>query len=92
MPAVVSSEPAGHPPARSDLAPALVNVMGMMMPSNMMMGEAEARAALGGAGFIGAWFAGHLLYGLVWGTTTGFGAARKTTSARGAAADLGMPR
>ncbi len=59
------------------LAPALISVNGMMMPSNMMMGEEEARAVLSGAGFIGAWLAGHLLYGLIWGATTGFGAARK---------------
>jgi hypothetical protein len=74
------------------LAPAMVQVMGMMMPGNMMMGEEEARAALGGAGFIGAWFGGHLLFGLIWGATTGFGAARKTTAAKSVAADLGTPR
>ncbi len=63
------------------LAPAMIRVMGMMMPGNMMMGEAEATAALGSGGFIGAWFAGHLLFGLTWGTTTGFGAARKSSGA-----------
>jgi hypothetical protein len=74
------------------LAPAMIRVMGMMMPGNMMMGEEEARAALGGAGFIGAWFAGHLLFGLIWGSTTGYGAARRTMALRGAAAKIGATR
>jgi hypothetical protein len=74
------------------LAPALVNVVGMMMPSNMMMGEEEARAALGGAPFIGAWFAGHLLWGLVWGTTLGFGAARKAAKTAGVSPAAGTMR
>jgi hypothetical protein len=74
------------------LAPALIQVNGMMMPNNMMTGEEEARAVLGGAGFIGAWLAAHLLYGLIWGVTTGFGAARKTTLRAGAAAATGITR
>ncbi len=74
------------------LAPAMVQVNGMMMPSNMMMGEEEARAVLSGAGFIGAWLAGHLLYGLIWGVTTGFGAARKATLTAGAAARTSITR
>ncbi len=74
------------------LAPAMIQVMGMMMPGNMMMGEAEAKAVLAGVGFSGAWFAGHLLYGLIWGSTTGYGAARKTAAARGAASEIGTPR
>jgi hypothetical protein len=74
------------------LAPAMVQVNGMMMPSNMMMGEEEAKAVLSGAGFIGAWLAGHLLYGLIWGATTGFGAARKATLRAGAAVGTGITR
>jgi len=74
------------------LAPAMVQVNGMMMPSNMMMGEEEARAVLSGAGFIGAWLAGHLLYGLIWGATTGFGSGRKATLRAGAAAGTGITR
>ncbi len=74
------------------LAPALISVNGMMMPSNMMMGEAEAKAVLSGAGFIGAWLAGHLLYGLIWGATTGFGATRKATLTAGAAARTSITR
>ena len=74
------------------LAPAMVQVNGMMMPSNMMMGEEEARAVLSGAGFISAWLAGHLLYGLIWGATTGFGSGRKATLRAGAAAGTGITR
>ncbi len=74
------------------LAPALIQVNGMMMPSNMMMGEEEARAVLSGAGFIGAWLAGHLLYGLIWGATAGFGAARKASLNAGAAVRTSVTR
>ncbi len=74
------------------LAPAMVQVNGMMMPSNMMMGEEEARAVLSGAGFIGAWLAGHLLYGLIWGATTGFGTARKLSIRAAAPGGAGATR
>jgi hypothetical protein len=75
------------------LAPAMVQVVGMMMPGNMMMGEEEAKAVLAGLGFNGAWFVGHLLYGLIWGSTTGYGAARKATAgAATVARDVGMTR
>jgi C2H2-type zinc finger len=74
------------------LAPAMVQVMGMMMPGSMMMAEEEAKAALSSAGFIGAWLVGHLLYGLLWGTTAGYAATRKSVAGAASSISRGVPR
>ena len=59
------------------LAPAMVDVMGMMMPgaNGMMMAEEELSAGMGY--LLVAWFLAHLVYGGIWGATTGYAASHR---------------
>ncbi len=82
----------GYPLMTYVFAPAIVQVMGMMMPGSMMMAEEEARAAVASTGFVLAWLVAHLVYGAFWGAITGIGAKRRTTAARPVTAGVGAAR
>lgn len=59
------------------LAPAMVEVMGMMMPGagSMMMVQEELASKMGL--LLGAWFLAHLVFGGIWGATSGYAAAHR---------------
>lgn len=74
------------------LAPAMVDVMGMMMPgaSGMTMAMAELNAAMGY--LLAAWFVAHLVFGGIWGATTGYAASHSAAVQAANATGAGVSR
>ncbi len=74
------------------LAPAMVDVMGMMMPgaSSMMMAQEELNANMGY--LLAAWFVAHLVFGGIWGATTGYAASHGASIPAAKAASAGVTR
>ncbi len=76
------------------MIPAMTDIL-MMMPMNgMPVSGAEAMMMLQNVmvPFVAAWFAGHLLYGAVWGATTGYAAATKAVVTGAAMTGAGATR
>ena len=76
------------------LVPAMEKVMMSMPVNGMLPTQAELMTMLQGVmlPLMAAWLVAHLVYGGIWGATTGYAAGRRATLRRGIAARSGVPR